>query len=210
MWMRHLWYKMHGETVKFTRYYFQILMYRNFLDILSEYTQISIFMKILPLVAEFFSTGGQTDMTKPVFAFLDCANAPKITNTQFCHSIVTCFCLWLYHPVVRTISSAPSIICLYSIYLSRVCVSWQASKGYSNQPVHWKPSPSRRVRERERESTPGLWKQSSCHQRAQVTVAITDCCTLGAGNTSVREQRSPNHCVVWTVRWMQLCSEARW
>ena len=147
-------------------------------------------MKIRSVGAELFHADGrtdrQTDMTQPVVAFRNFANAPTNTNTQFCYSIVTCFCLWLYHPVVRRISSAHSIICLYSIYLSRVCVSWQASKGYSNQPVHWKPSPSRRVSEREieseRESTPGLWKQSSCHQRAQVTVAITDCCTLRAGN----------------------------
>jgi hypothetical protein len=50
-----------------------------FLDRFSKNTQISNFMKILPLAADFVPCGtdGQTDMTKLIVAFRNFAKAPK-------------------------------------------------------------------------------------------------------------------------------------
>ena len=145
-------------------------------------------------------------MTKPVVAFRNFTNAPKNTDTQFCHSIVTCFCLWLYHPVVRRISSAHSIICLYSIYLSRVCVSWQASKGYSNKPVRWKPSPSRRVSE---------WVRERVHARFMKTIKLP---SKGTGYRNdhwllhIRSRKSPQSgsSVHWITARLEQRGECRY
>ena len=56
----------------------------KFIDRFSQNTQISSFMKILPVGAELFHddgrTGGRTDMTKLIVAFRNFANAPKNDN----------------------------------------------------------------------------------------------------------------------------------
>jgi hypothetical protein len=54
-----------------------ILTKLEFCRQLSKKTQISNFMKILPLGAEVFHADRQTDMTKLIVAFRNFANAPK-------------------------------------------------------------------------------------------------------------------------------------
>ena len=49
----------------------------NFLHIFSKNTEVSNFMKIRPVVAEFLHSEWRTDMTKLIVAFRNFANAPK-------------------------------------------------------------------------------------------------------------------------------------
>ena len=49
----------------------------NFLKRFWKSTQMSNFMKIRPVEAEFFHADGQTDMTKLIVAFRNSAKAPK-------------------------------------------------------------------------------------------------------------------------------------
>jgi len=60
----------------------------NLLDRFLKNTQISNFMKIRPVAAELFHangrTDGQTDVTKPVVAFCNFANAPNIWPEWSC------------------------------------------------------------------------------------------------------------------------------
>ena len=53
------------------------ILTKKFIDRFSKNTQISNFMKIRPVGAEVFHTGGQTDMTKLMIAFRNFANAPQ-------------------------------------------------------------------------------------------------------------------------------------
>jgi hypothetical protein len=65
-------------------YFFQILMKLEFSYIFSKKPQISNFIKIRPVGAEFFHADG-TDLTKLIVAFRNIANAPK--NEIFTRSI---------------------------------------------------------------------------------------------------------------------------
>jgi hypothetical protein len=48
-----------------------------------EILDVSTFIKIHPVGAEFFHVGGQIDMTKPIVPFCNFANAPKKTDFVF-------------------------------------------------------------------------------------------------------------------------------
>ena len=69
----------------------------NFLDIFSKNTEISNFMKICPVGAEFFPYG-QTDMTEVILAFLDFANAFKNCERagQICYAVRSCLYSFRY------------------------------------------------------------------------------------------------------------------
>ena len=54
----------------------------NFLDRFSENTNISNFMKILPVGVELFHVDGRADITKLVVACRNFANAPKYANAK--------------------------------------------------------------------------------------------------------------------------------
>ena len=58
--------------------YYQILMKLELSCRFSKKTEISNFMKIRPLGAEFLNAGRETNMTTLIVAFCNFANAPKM------------------------------------------------------------------------------------------------------------------------------------
>jgi hypothetical protein len=74
----------------------------------SKNPQISNFMKIRPVEAELFHADGRTDMTKPIVAFRNYANAPKSEISELQNSLaksttacggcafpIACYCITL-------------------------------------------------------------------------------------------------------------------
>jgi hypothetical protein len=79
------------------RYCWQILFDLNFIDRFSKNTQITTFMKILPMGYELFHEGGRTDrradMTKPIVAFYNFATRLKhfVDLFEFAYFGVWCY-----------------------------------------------------------------------------------------------------------------------
>jgi len=88
----------------------------NFLDTFSKHTQTSDFMTIRPVGTKLFcaeQTNGQTDMTKLMVAFCNCANVPNnkwlMTITRISAHCALSTCLPLHRHKGRP-KSYPTII----------------------------------------------------------------------------------------------------